>query len=318
MFWNKKPDQTPSAIMLSELESAASGSGLKTKRTGNVLYADNGHLITRVEISNPETKEIAGANICAVIRLTTETPDFLNRFIESNQGVFNSFASMGSLILEKSNKYIGSRLTVYEGEGAWENLQLPLLLCATLVSSESMLGAVRLTLAGEPTRCENSKWNDGDLDEAHYYLSRIGHCNFDAKRLTAEFGLKDGQVSAVLGSNKTALFQLMLDQPHPELGGGLFCLLQMPHQINDAGRLLKVCNQLNQMEMAALDLPPHFGAWCPSKMSNCPAYVIFLPNVLHTVKGLASNFGVWSFHRAQWANAMLASLGFSIESSDTD
>ena len=134
-------------------------------------------------------------------------------------------------------------------------------------------------------------------------------CTTGGLGLTAEFGLNEGAVSAAAGDHKTALFQLMADQPHPELGGGLFCLLQMPHQLQDERRLNQVCLQLNNMEMAAHDLPPHFGAWCSGKLGNNPAYISFLPNPLYAASGIAVNSGFWAMNRAQWANAMLASLG---------
>jgi hypothetical protein len=134
-------------------------------------------------------------------------------------------------------------------------------------------------------------------------------CTTGGLGLTAEFGLNEGAVSAAAGDHKTALFQLMADQPHPELGGGLFCLLQMPHQLQDERRLNQVCLQLNNMEMAAHDLPPHFGAWCPGKLGNNPAYISFLPNPLYAASGIAVNSAFWAMNRAQWANGMLASLG---------
>ena len=116
-------------------------------------------------------------------------------------------------------------------------------------------------------------------------------------------------MSAATGDDKTALFQLMADQPHPELGGGRFWLLQMLHQLGDEDRLKKICLQLNSMEMAPHDLPPHLGAWCPGRLGDNPSYVSFLPNALHNVPGIAVNMGFWAANRAQWANAMLASLG---------
>jgi hypothetical protein len=82
----------------------------------------------------------------------------------------------------------------------------------------------------------------------------------------------------------------------------------MPHQIRDKERLNWVCLQLNNMEMAARDLPPHFGAWCPGKLGNNPAYVTFLPNALHSASGIAINVALWAMNRAEYANAMLASL----------
>ena len=101
----------------------------------------------------------------------------------------------------------------------------------------------------------------------------------------------------------------MADQPHPELGGGLFCLLQLPHQVSDEESLQKICMQLNKLEMAADDLPPHFGAWCPGKNGNNPSYISFLPNGLHSAPGIAVNTAIWAMNRAKWANGKLAAMG---------
>ena len=53
----------------------------------------------------------------------------------------------------------------------------------------------------------------------------------------------------------------------------------------------------------------HFGAWCPGKLGNNPAYISFLPNPLYPAAGITVNSAFWAMNRAQWANAMLASLG---------
>lgn len=65
------------------------------------------------------------------------------------------------------------------------------------------------------------------------------------------------------------------------------------------------------MEMAAHDLPPHFGACCPGRLGNNPAYVSFLPNALYSAPGIAVNASLWAMNRAQWASAMLAAMGVS-------
>ena len=98
------------------------------------------------------------------------------------------------------------------------------------------------------------------------------------------------------------------DQPHPELGGGLFCLLQLPHELQDHKRLQQLCIELNNMEMAENDLPPHFGAWCEGKLTNNPAYISFFPNGLYSASGIAVNVALWALNRANWANEVLASL----------
>ena len=103
-----------------------------------------------------------------------------------------------------------------------------------------------------------SAWTESDLGLIESYLSRVCLCTTGGSGLTAEFGLEAGAVSAMAGDGQTALWQLDASTPHPELGGGLFCLLQLPHRIADDTKLDQILNQLNQMEMEPHDLPPHF------------------------------------------------------------
>lgn len=313
MFWNKKVDPNPMGIPLSELETLLIASGVRVQRKNNALLVDNGRFVTRLDIVAPEVKESEDVNIAAVLRVSTEIPKALAPIFSENEAqssaVFNAMASLSAIYQDNSTLRIGSRLTIYENDAAWTDLYLPLLLVTTLGGTDAILVAMHRIFTNQLHNNSKSDWDDGDFDETHYYLSKVGVCTFDSTGLTAEFGLAEGEVSAALGSHKTAMFQLLTDQPHPELGGGLFCLMQMPHQINDEAKLQKICMQLNYMEMAALDLPPHFGAWCPGNLKNNPAYVSFLPNSLHEVKGIAANFGIWALHRAQWANAMLGSMG---------
>jgi hypothetical protein len=86
-------------------------------------------------------------------------------------------------------------------------------------------------------------------------------------------------------------------------------LLQMPHRFENKRRLEQVCVQLNSLEMAARDLPPHFGAWCVARLDNNPAYVSFFPNPLRKAPGIAVNAAIWAMNRARWANTILASVG---------
>jgi hypothetical protein len=178
-----------------------------------------------------------------------------------------------------------------------------------ICGTDAIFGAMRRTYSDESPREDSSDWTEGDIKQAESYLSRLCACTTGGLGLTAEFGLSESAVSAATGDDDTALLQLAADQPHPELGCGLFCSLQMPHRISADTRLREVCAQLNDMEMAAHALPPHFGAWCVGNLGNNPAYVSFLPNALHSVSGIATNAAFWAMHRARWANAVLASLG---------
>jgi hypothetical protein len=226
--------------------------------------------------------------------------------------ICNGFAALGSLYEDGDTLRIGSRLTIHEEEDVWAKLHLPLLLFTIIAGAEPILGGMRRTLGREGRKQGVTQWVEEDFTYVEQMLSRICLCTTGGLGLTAEFPLSEGAISAVAGHRKTALWQLLGEQPHPELGGGLFCLLQLPHRIEDEDRLNRICAELNKMEMTAHDMPPHFGAWCPSQRTRGPAYVSFLPNALHSVPGIALNFSIWAMHRAQWANAMMAALGVRV------
>jgi hypothetical protein len=101
----------------------------------------------------------------------------------------------------------------------------------------------------------------------------------------------------------------MADQPHPELGGGLFCLLHAPHQLQDEHRLNQVCLQLNNMEMAAHDLPPHFWCLVPRQVGQQPGLHQLPPEPAVCGLGHRCQLGLLGDGPRTWANAMLASLG---------
>lgn len=311
MFWEKKIDSSPLGVQLGDLLPMLNPKSIKGRIEGNALVARHEHYTTRIEVVPPEKRESENGPIRAVVRIVSELPAPLREFIDAPDKVIvlNMYAALGALTYENGKVYIGSRLTIYEVEDAWGNLHLPMLLFTTICGAEAIIGGTRRSLTGEGACGGDSDWTKDDMNQVLRILSRFCVCTPGGRGITAEFGLEKGAVSAATGHHKTALFQLMADQPHPELGGGLFCLLQMPHQITDVKRLRQVCVQLNNMEMGARGLPPHFGAWCVGNLGNNPAYVTFLPNVLHNVDGIAANVSVWAFNRAEYANAMLARLG---------
>jgi hypothetical protein len=182
---------------------------------------------------------------------------------------------------------------------------------STIAAADSMLGAVRRVLTRQPpTTPEPSFWTDDDFELVHSTLSDISVCTTGGPGLTVEFGLRPGELAAIAGDRATALWEMKTDQPHPEIGGGLFCILNLPHQFDSQDELDRAVLALNRMEMAGNDLPPHFGAWCRGKRGNNPAYVSFLPNDLHTIaEGIALNMSMWALIRAQLADAMLQTMG---------
>ena len=221
----------------------------------------------------------------------------------------NSMATLGAVTADKGKHFVGSRLTVYEGEDAWK-VQFGLILFSVIAAADTIMGATQKMFTEAPPRESGpSAWTEGDFEFAKSYLSRVCVCTTGGLGLTAEFGIRAGEVSAAAGHHYTALWQMIADQPHPEIGSGLFCLLNMPHEISDKDKLDKLIAELNRLEMQGNDLPPHFGAWCRGRRDTNPAYVSFLPDALHGSDGIALNMSIWAMSRAQIADAMLRTMG---------
>ena len=64
-------------------------------------------------------------------------------------GAINSMATLGAVTEDGGDYFIGSRLTVYEQEDAW-NIQFPLLLFTIIGGVDSLLGATRQMFTKEP------------------------------------------------------------------------------------------------------------------------------------------------------------------------
>lgn len=276
---------------------------MQARWDGQVLVASDGEQTVRVEVVPPDgTAKDERGEIQAVVRVLAPIPGALMRQIgsldNSLAGAWNAFAALGALHDAGGQAQVG-RLTVYRNENAWRTLQLPLLTVATLTGGNAILGAMRRGLSGESSAGGPSAWKRADFERAGRMLERRFACTFDRRGLAVEFPLDDDSApSAAAGGHDTALLQLVADQPHPALGGGLLCLLQLPHRYAAESELNAVCARLNALEMAAFDLPPHFGAWCPGKLGDNVAYVSFLPNALHAVPGIALNFAVWALSRS--------------------
>jgi hypothetical protein len=314
MILNNSPDPRPLGVLLGDLENAIHQSDLEASRDGNSLIVRDRNLITRIDLVPPAQRECGDAAIKAAVQIKTELPKEIIGAFLTDLGLverFNAMATLGSLTVEKDACFIGSRLTVYEQENA-SKLHFRILLFSTILAADSFLGAIRRVFFNEEPLTGASAWTKQDLDLVESYLSKICLCSTGGLRLTAEFSLRRGKGSAVFGDRHTALWRIFADQPHPALGGGLLCLLELPHRIVNESRIDPILNQLNQKEMVPEDLPPHFGAWCRGNLENNPAYVAFFPNVMRFIGGIAINASIWALHRAEWADTALASFGVNL------
>lgn len=306
----KKPTANPLGVPLDDLEAALVPTTLKAKRSGDALIIRNDSFTTRVDVEPPENADAEDAVISAIVTVKTQLPPQLAELMNTPGivNMVNRMATLGAMTEENGNFFIGSRLTVYEDENAWD-VQFGLILFSVIAAADTMLGALRRTFANEPPRdLGHSYWTEEDFKFVHSQLSRMSVCTLGSLGLTAEFGLRSDELSAVAGHKNTALWQMKADQPHPEMGSGLFCLLNMPQKFEDDKKLSRVLAQLNRMEMMDHDLPPHFGAWCVGGRNNNPAYVAFLPNAMHSSQGIALNMSIWAMNRAQIADAMLRTM----------
>lgn len=103
----------------------------------------------------------------------------------------------------------------------------------------------------------------------------------------------------------STLLRVFVNQPHPDLGEGLTCLLFLPpHALALRPDLTPV--RLNTLEARLLDGPRRMGSWClfpggPGGEEVTPAYVAFAPSVLYGPGALREVcFGM--VLRAMWAN----------------
>lgn len=304
------PSLSPRGVPLGDLQAVLKGTTLKVSRVGDTLIAKHEQFTTRVEVSAPETAETVDGKISAIVSIRTDFKPELSALLQMPGviGVANRMATLGALTQDEGKVFVGSRLTIYEGEDAWK-IQFGLILFAVIGATDSIMDA---TFSQKPPRqAGQSKWTGKDFDFVKSYLSRICVCTTGGLGLTAEFGLRTGEVSAIAGHSHTALWQMFADQPHPQFGSGLMCILTMPQDIDDETDLDNVLANLNRFEMQGNDLPPHFGAWCRGASGTNPAYVSFLPNSLHGPDNVALNISVWGMSRAQMADTMLRTMGIS-------
>lgn len=296
---------------LGDLLPKLQASGLPAQQDATGITVQHGPYAVRAEVVAPgEGAALPGREIEAVIRITSGMPEAVAQHMASEEAALgaNRLTSFGALTLDEGHGFVGSRLTVFKGEEtAWPTLHMPLVLFALMVGSEPILGGLRRQAAGAPGEGGSSDWSVDDFSAIQARLSQVAECDVDGATFSAEIDLAHPPGTAEPAPQadeapRTALLQMALDQPHPEMGAGLFCMLQLPHRVED---LARVCNTLNAREMAAADQPPHFGAWCAGSLGDNPAYVMFLPNALRLVQGVAINVAFWAVHRAYWADALL-------------
>ena len=111
MFWNKKAKAQPLGVPLEDVLGMLRDTTLRPRIEGNVLLADHGSAVTRVEVLQPAQRESGNGAIQAVVRIVTELPAALQpMFAEpSTRMAMNGFASLGALCRDGASVSVGSR-----------------------------------------------------------------------------------------------------------------------------------------------------------------------------------------------------------------
>lgn len=282
-----------------------------TQNKTNVLIK-SGDLETVIDITKPNFVTEDKRVVSSVTTVKTKIPKSFESLFKNYNSVstLNRFASLGAITNVNDKYYVGTKLTIFEGDNSW-NLHLPLLVFSIIISFESIIGALTKVRSGEKTSNKDSYWTDKDFEVVEKYLSQICVCNSGGLGFTAEFPLTENASSVAISKKMdTALFTLKADESHLDLGGGLFCLLNMPHNFADQSQLFKIINKLNQIEMEKIDFPPHYGAWTFG--NECLSYVSFLPNAFYNIEGtknIAVNIAFWASQRAVETNKILEKEG---------
>ena len=271
---------------------------------------------TLINITKPEYVTEDNQIVSSVLTIKTKLPKYFEKFIDNYDAIrtLNRFASLGAITLLDGENYIGTRLTMYEGDNSW-NLHMPLITMTVLCAEQCITGALEKLGSGKPSPSEKSLWQGKDFKVVEQYLGQMCVCNADDNGFTAEFPLTEKATSAgISGKMETALLTLKANENHLELGGGLFSLLSMPHRFENQKELFHLAKKLNQIEMESIDLAPHYGAWTTGSETTL-SYVSFLPNLIYEINGtknIAVNIGIWSSVRAHAATKLLAAEGIYV------
>lgn len=194
----------PATALLEDLAETLSSAGINSTRNANSLTVKYGELVTRLEVLRPCGQKDARDPIREVVRVTTELPHRMAASVAAKASALNKLASSGAITEEDGKLFVGSCVTQFENEDAYE-LHLPFLYWSIAKGADAIFGATGR--AGWETGA--SAWLAGDLAQTRRALSPVVRCNAGDTRLTAEFPLERGAVSALLGHHHTALWRMV-------------------------------------------------------------------------------------------------------------
>ena len=102
----------------------------------------------------------------------------------------------------------------------------------------------------------------------------------------------------------TALIQVLIREPHQELGSGAVVVLKLPVSF-DEDKVAHVAMEMNRLDAAGESNAPMMGAWCQEPGDpNSIAFFSFVPSFM-AWPGVLENLITYNSIRAEWAHQVL-------------
>ena len=296
-------------VPLKDIAAWLERAGIPAERENDGLRVEGRYGTTEVRVRAPAEPSFDGHRIKAVVVVRTRLSGALPVADARVRDLFNHRAALGALTSLNGEPWVVSRLTVHEGDDAWQ-LHVPLIGYAAARAADALFREDCPLLVPDGGRKGEADWPRGtDFVLLAKHVQKLCFCSWDSDGFTAEFPLRKGAGMSALGDDNTALFCLRSQAIHPALGPGLHVMLAMPHQIRDAAGLDSAVAKLNAWEAFAGDRVPHYGGWSRGQVNN-PAYTAFIPEGLWE-NGLVSRLATWMRMRALLADGFLLSHGIA-------
>jgi hypothetical protein len=276
-----------------------SGQGVAHIENGLAFAKGDWNTVISFEERHASTRD--GKKLTGILSIKTDLGDGSDIYSDDGLLLLNPMATLGAIVKEPETgrTFIGSRLTLYEGDETRWGFLAPLAGCTALLQLDTFAAVFRQAFGIKehtpfitlPRSAEPSLWAAADYSQAALILRDPGvFANASPEGLTAEFEWEPGAVTAIKG-DRTSLLMITSDEPHPALGNGLLCRLHLPLRLPD-GEALKIANDLNLFELNAADAPPLLGAWCCDTDLSGLVHVAFWPNFMH--------YPATILHMTQW------------------
>lgn len=254
------------------------------------LAFDNRVGRTTVGFRGVEPASIDGRKLCELAEVRTELQEDFQEFSGQILAHFNSMASLGAVLREPDTGrvVVYTRCPIYVGDDDVLGHYGLLLHAAAMAHDDQVIAGVCAGTGREvpehlirPIRGAGvpAPWG---LEDFAAWAARLHQLRLpataSAESLMASLPWPADTGFPACGERSGILLLLDTRIPHPVLGSGLHCRLELPVAVEEAAGV-ELVNRLNLIERRSLAAGPGFGAWCPVPGAPRLAWVSFLPDM---------------------------------------